>query len=505
MVTLNLNTMRNKLIFLVMIFVVHLNYQAISQEVRIEPNTKITIESGTTMDITTGNLVLESDATGDVSLIVLGSVDINNNGKTNAQRYLPGDAQAWHYLGTPVSGMAISGSVFEPGANDDFYAWNEPAPGTWVNYKVTNGDLYFAQASVNNGDNLLPGKGYMIAYNESNPTKTFSGTLNTGNVTFNLKNSGSGTYSGWNLISNPYSSSIDWNTATRTQFQDDFAYVYDPNKSGGEGYATVNGSASDAFIGPHQGFFVLAEITSNNQNFTFNNALQTHGGGSYMKSNTSKDELILRLSSENYFDETTIMVNEQSRFIRDRNDALKLYSYNQSVPQLYSISEDEINLSVNSIPDMTVETPIPIGIRTPEEGSYIIGLLTTTNDFGSSIIYLEDKALNKLHKISEEDYMFTSSQGDFDNRFLLHFGITGLEDNDEPYILNIWAYNNQLNIISEQGEAQIEIFDIQGRLMKSKSIFIKGKHNEILNLQPGVYVVRFKNSSMVKSTQILIN
>jgi len=275
--------MKTKSIVITVMFVFLLHFITIAQEVRIEPTTKITIEPGTTMDITTGNLVLESDATGDVSLIVLGAVEINNSGKTNAERYLPGSVQAWHILGAPVGGMAINGSGFDPGNDDDFYAWDEPSPGIWVNYKNTTVSPTFS--TVNNGDNFLPGKGYMIAYNSANPIKTFGGDLNAGDVTFNLKNSGSKSWtynSGWNLIGNPYSSAIDWNTATRTQFQDDYAYVYDPNKNGGEGYVFVNGGAADAFIGPNQGFFVLATVAANNQDFVFTNAIQTHGGDNYL-------------------------------------------------------------------------------------------------------------------------------------------------------------------------------------------------------------------------------
>lgn len=496
--------MKIKSIVVTTMFVFLLHFFTISQEVRIEPNTKITINSGTTMDITTGNLVMESDATGDVSLIVLGAVEINNSGKTNAQRYLPGSAQTWHYLGTPVSGMAINASVFEPGDNDDFYAWDEPDPGTWVNYKVTSGDLYFAQASVNNGDNLLPGKGYMIAYNEANPTKTFSGTLNTGDVTFNLKNSGSGTYNGWNLISNPYSSSIDWNAATLTQFQDDYAYFYDPNKSGGEGYVNVNGGNADAFIGPNQGFFVLATTDANGNDFTFTDAIQTHGEGSYLKSTTSKDELILRLSSEDYYDETTIILNEESDFSRDRRDGLKLYSYNSAVPQFYSISLDEINLAINSIPNANFETPISLGIRIPVADSYTISIQTNTINFSSNILYLEDKVTNKIHKIIDEDYQFTSPEGDINNRFELHFVITDINHNNEPKMQNIWAYNNQLTIISETKQARLEIFDMQGRLISSKTIHINGKYSEMLYLSPGIYIVKLRNSNMVKSKRISI-
>ena len=480
---------------------------------RIEPNTKITIESGTTMDITTGNLVLESDATGDVSLIVLGAVEINDGGEVNAQRYLPGSAQAWHLLGTPVSGMAINGSVFAPGDNDDFYAWDEPSPGTWVNYKVTSSDLYFSQQSVNNGDNLLSGKAYLIAYNEANPTKTFSGSLNTGNVTFTLKYTATKDwtyYSGWNLISNPYSSAIDWylvdHDESTSLFQDNYAYVYDPNKSGGEGFVSVNGTSVGAYIGPNQGFFVRAKSSSNNATFTFTNAMQTHDGGSYLKSSNIDNALVLRLSSQNYYDETTIVPSEESSFNRDRIDALKLYSYNSAVPQLYSISQDEINLAINNMPEMTVEKSIPLGVRIPvATDSYTISIQTNTNNSTSNILYLEDKVTNKLHKISEEDYVFTSPEGDINNRFVLHFGVTDIKDDNITDMLNIWAYNNQLNIIGEIGEAQLEIFDIQGRLMSSSTINVVGKYSEMLHLHPGVYIVRLHNSSIIKSKQIIIN
>ena len=119
---------------------------------------------------------------GDVSLIVLGAVEINNSGETEAERYLPGSAQTWHLLSAPISGMAINGSEFDPGTNDDFYAWDETSPGTWINYKGGN------FSGINGGGtNFLAAKGYLIAYNSASPTKTFSGNLNIGNISFNLK------------------------------------------------------------------------------------------------------------------------------------------------------------------------------------------------------------------------------------------------------------------------------------------------------------------------------
>lgn len=501
--------MKTESIVVTTMFVFLLHFFTIAQEVRIEPNTKITIESGTIMDITSGNLVLESDVNGDVSLIVKGEVEINNSGKTITERYLSGSAQVWHMLGAPVSGMAISGSDFEPGIDvDDFYAWDEPSPGTWVNYKVTSGDLYFSQESVNNGDNFLPCKGYLIAYDASSPTKIFSGVLNTGDVTFNLKNSGSKSWTyntGINLISNPYSSAIDWNNIDRTEFQDEYAYVYDPNKSGGEGYVSVNGEVADAFIGSNQGFFVLAKTSANNTELTFTSDMQTHGGGAYCKGITNnEDKLILRLKGNDYYDETKIRLNDESTYNRDRSDAIKMNSYNVNVPNLYTISADNINLAVNSISEIEVENSIAVGVVIPKYGEYTISITEVSEYISSNAIYLHDKLLNNWHKLSQSDYVFTTETGDIANRFAIHFGVTDINDNNAE-MLNIWAYNNTLNIISETKQASLQIFDIQGRLISSKTINIDGKYSEILNLQAGVYIVRLQNNNMLKSKQIILN
>ena len=353
--------MKTESIVVTTMFVFLLHFFTIAQEVRIEPNTKITIESGTTMNITSGNLVLESDANGDVSLIVLGTVEINNGGKTNVERYLSGSAQAWHMLGAPVSGMAINGSGFAPGDDDDFYAWNEPSPGTWVNYKTSTGQTPTFLDVNNNSNNFQLSKGYLVAYNTINPTKEFTGLLNTGEKIITLKNSATKNWeytNGCNLISNPYSSAIDWNLAPNrtTLFIDNFAYAYNEARVGSPGYEEIDGGSLGADIAANQGFFVLVKPeTANNTNFTFTANMQTHGGGTYYKAITNtEDKLILRLTGNKYYDETSIRIKDESTYNRDRTDAIKMNSYNVNVPNLYTISANNINLAVNSIPEIAV-------------------------------------------------------------------------------------------------------------------------------------------------------
>ena len=210
----------------------------------------------------------------------------------------------------------------------------------------------------------------------------------------------------------------------------------------------------------------------------------------------------MRLSGNEYYDETKIRLLEESTYNRDRVDAIKMKSFNTNAPNIYTVSNDDVNLAVNSIPEANVENGIPVGTVIPVSGTYTINL--QENDFTSGIIYLEDKATNKLHKISEEDYTFSTPQGDINNRFVLHFGITDINDVIVTNPLNMWAYSQQLSIIGEIGEARLEVFDIQGRLMSSKIINVNGKYSEMLNLQTGVYVVRLQNSNMVKSKQIIL-
>jgi len=511
-VTQNQINMKIRPFVITIMFIFLLHFLTIAQGVRVEPNTKITIESGTTMDITTGNLVLESDATGDVSLIVLGAVDINNSGKTNAYRYLPGNSvQAWHMVGASVIGMAITGSDFAPSNDDDFYAWDEPSPGTWVNFKTSTGQSPTFLDVNNNSDNFQIAKGYLVAYNAINPAKEFTGNLNTGDKTFQLKNSAKKDWeyaNGCNLISNPYSSAIDWNLAPNrtTLFKDNFAYTYNEARIGGPGYVEIDGGSSGANIAANQGFFVITKPeTANNTNFTFTADMQTHGVSTYYKSNTNNDDkLILRLTGNGYYDETKIRLKEESTYNRDRTDAIKMNSYNVNVPNLYTISVDNINLAVNSIPEIGVENSIPLGIVIPKLGEYTISIIEVSDYISSNTIYLHDELLNKWHKLSQSDYVFSTDAGDVANRFVIHFGVTGINDSNKADMLNIWVFNNQLNIICQIGEAQLEIFDMQGRLISSKTININGKYNEILNLKAGAYIVRIQNSNMVKSKKTIL-
>lgn len=446
-------------------------------------------------------LTLNSDATGTGSLLISGT--LSNSGTITSQHYLKGAAQTWHMIGAPVAG-GIAANGWNPTAGqDDFYTWDEPTPGTWVNYDNTGTPSF---ETVNGSFNFMPGKGYLVAYNAANLTKTFTGTLSTGNVNFNLKRSSakSWTYSsGWNLLANPYSSAIDWNVATRTQFEDNFAYAYNPNKSGGEGYVSIDGSQANAHIAPHQAFFVRATQAANNQNFTFSSTIQSHGGTNYKSAAEQPATIILRLANATNYDETSIRLMGDSEATRDRNDALKMYSFNPAIPQLYSLSQDEAPLAVNSHAQIAAEQPIRLGMKLPAAGSYTLSLEQADAQLTGNGLFVEDTQTGLLHKLSENPYTFNASEGDISSRFLLHFGLVG--QNEKTEVLPFVVYESQQRIYLQTKETWnlLRIYDLSGRELYSQ--LLDGSNLQLIKYTPigsAVLIIRLEGNGKVISQKL---
>jgi len=461
----------------------------------------LTIESN-------ASLTIQSTSGGTGSLIINGT--LSNSGSITSQCYLEGAAQAWHMISGPAV-VDISNNSWNPGDNDDFYAWKETSPGIWVNYKNTTASPTFAE--VNGGDNFVAAKGYLVAYEGSNPTKTFTGTLNAGDKTFTLRNSGGKSWSyvtGWNLLGNPYSSSIDWSQVDHSGtslFQDDYAYAYNPAKNeGAGGYENIDGGLANAYIPPHQGFFVIAKQNSNGQNFTFNNSMQTHGNNSNIyKSTNEEDALKLRISGNNHYDETIIRLDEQSAFIRDRRDALKMYSFDNSVPQLYSISENEVPLAVNSIPEISTEKSIQLGVLVPEQGIYTISISQPSVSIGEAGIYLEDHVQNTIHKLSESQYGFASESGNITDRFTIHFGIMGFEESIKKTVsIQTYTCKNILYILNpEMKQGTVTIYNLNGQRVVAFELTGDSKQQLTINTVDLINIVKVQTKDDVISNKVV--
>jgi len=446
-----------------------------------------------------GTLTIKSNASGTGSLIINGTV--SGSGTITSERYMSG-SETWRLVSSPVTNQVISDvnnwtptGSYTGGHGYDFYAYQE-STATWLNQKV----------GANNITNFAPGQGYLVSFEAADQTKTYTGTFNNGDVTVSVSKTGTGDYAGANLIGNPYPSGIDWNDADRSLFSDNFAYVYDRVSNVGEtyeGYVQVNGSAADAFIAPHQGFFVIKDAAGSSD-FTFTNAMPAHGG-TFTKAPTSFSSLKLKVSNGSYYDIATINIKETASFDRDRMDAIKFYSNNANMPNFFTISEDNKKLAINTIPAINIEVPIVMGVTIPANGAYEISINDQGDDFTDEVLLLEDLFTGVRHNLSDDgSYSFSASTSDNPNRFLLHFGVVGLDENDTESSLKAYLYNNTLYVQNSLEAANIRILDLQGRLLLEQQLNGHGLQSLPLDFPAGVYVVQLVNSKAQKSVKVIV-
>lgn len=405
-----------------------------------------------------------------------GSVIHSNSGvMATVQRYMPGAVSAWHSISAPVGDMLITGSDWDPAADEDLYLWDE-ASYQWVNFKNQDGSGGNPSWPVANGNNnFTTGRGYIANYNTGNVTNSFSGTLNAGSVNVNL----GFTATGWNLVGNPYASGLNFNTIGKTNLAENYAQVYDPNFGGGAG-----GYVTATTIAPGQGFFVLASAPGSL-------AMDTDDqvpGGTFFKdavANTT-GEVVLKLQHGNYYDETKVQILEGSDVGYDYFDATKLYSFKADVPQI-STAISGRNLSINSMPLIDQTMIIPVKVKIPEA---VTGMVSAefSGAFAQEQLILKDSKTGTQHDLKTGAYEFLSD-GDDEDRFQLLFHPVG---QDELFGDSFSIYYNGGNVYvrSENGQQGVmKIYDLTGKVVLT-TVLTSDKFQQIaVNLKKGAYLV----------------
>jgi hypothetical protein len=434
---------------------------------------------------------------------LVGTENLTINGIFTMQRNIAND-NGWHLLSSTVDGQTIVGSDFVPAVsggvlatNFDFYSYEESNATTpWINIRKED-------FGVNESfeTDFIKGKGYLVAYSNTYGKTSFNytGTVNTGTIVTPALSYSTATDNnkGANLLGNPYPSAIDWTIADKNQFEDNYAYIYNEAKTGGPGYENITGA-----IAPNQGFFVILKSASNGQTFSFTPSIQAHGV-SFMKEAAANAVAKLRFGNQTNYDEISLILNSESGFERDRNDALKFFSFDSQMPQVYAKTSDNVNVAINSIPEINETAVIPVEIYVPAEGSYYISLSENTGVFSEHTILLKDQLSGLQYDLTKvESYSFVASPSDSPDRFLLHFGAVGIGEQDQPATLNAYVFDNRLYVNNSLEKAQLAIYDLQGRLVVQQAINEAGLQSLPLDLPAGIYVLQLSNTREAQSVKI---
>lgn len=523
----------------------------------LEPSTSLTVTDWITVEAA-GTFNVRSGA----NLVQITNVTTNNNtGSINVDREVIGLASNdYVYWSSAVENFGVLG--VSPGTN----------PGLVLNWVPTVG----GNGAGNYGEwqstteNMVAGKGYAI--------RGLSGTATANTAQFNGRPSNGvinrainrGSYNGinypgagatvatsiddnWNLVGNPYPSSIfaDLFISTNTTiivddtdplidgtiylwthtsapsnavtdpFYGDYVYNYNPNDYIAYNLTGSSPAGFNGFIASGQAFFVLMDHNAPSpSNLEFNNFMRSGVYDNNQFYRTENNE-----ASNNYIERHRIwldLINSNDQavstligYITDAtNDKDRLYDgdyFSGSNMSIYSlISDRKLLIQGRSLPFVETDQ-VPIGINIPQTGNYSIALnqvdgLFNTNDQG---IFLEDLLTNEIHDLRISPYEFTSDAGDHSDRFVLRYtdDTLSISEINNGENLTISAPNGSyIHVACDLAPIKsIEIFDLLGRkVFANMELNSNNYRYDPLSLSGGTYLVKAVTDNGIQKIQKVV-
>jgi hypothetical protein len=426
---------------------------------------------------------------------------IIGNGIFDVQRYLI--ENQWHYISSPISD-GLSG-IFEDIWLKEFIeadsCWHYIVP-LDVQLTPMKG---FACWSYDTG-HTPPGIG--------TTTVNFVGTLNTGNISINLTNSGvDPNEKGYNFVGNPYPSAVDWDAAGWTKTNIDNAiYIYNPLIGQYGQYVNgIGGNDVTNIIPNGSGFFV--HVTSGNTSGAIGvtNSARVHDSKPMFKDATYDFQwpyIKLKTVSEinTYSDETTIcFINDATADFDSQYDAFKLRGVDEA-PQMSTVSEG-IEFAINSLPLSDEDVTIPVKFDVGIDGIYTIEAAETAN-LEDMYIYLKDLQEEVIINLNEQqNYSFFSTVDDDPARFEILFKSSplGIGSYDITGNIRIYSDRNVVYLVSNDDLSGIlKIYDMSGKTVYSDDLMGLSAYEVKLNVEKGFYIVKLFTDDKILSEKVVI-
>ena len=441
---------------------------------------KLTINSGAVLTVDEGSALTVNgtfiNSAGNAGLIILtgGSLKESTGGVAGSMTSSFTDNE-WHFISSPVA-AAVSGLFTGQ-------------------YLMTHTELTNVYTDVTSTTaTLTPAKGFALWGGDAGSSVIYAGTLNSGSQSSVVTRNGEG----WNLVGNPYPSSIDWDAAagwTKSSVND-ATYVHVNAATWATYVGRVGANSGSRYIAPGQGFIVEA---AGNGTLAMSNNVRVHQATAFFKKSQNEvlDNLVrLQVSGNGYNDETVVrLLPVATNEFDGRFDAHKLFGDVPEAPQIYTLGSTE--LAINTLPEAK---PVTVGMRVSNSGSYTIAA-TEVNGFEQVI--LEDTKNNTFNMLSTAAYKFDFEAGENEQRFILHF-ITSTTGTDEQSVLAaIYSYRKTAYInLKNDVQGDIFIYNMAGQLV-AKKLAAKGM-NEIDISNIGNYIVKVVTDKTSQVKKIFI-
>lgn len=357
----------------------------------------------------------------------------------------------WYFL-TPLHDVDLTKVSVSNGASYVFRYYdgnNRAMNGTGNSWKdVDNGKLYAGQGYIFqcNADAVITmpatAAGHAQVFNAGDANKALAA-----NVSISSANKG------WNYVGNPYPTYYD------TYYMDFTAPI---TVWTGSTYKAYSIADDNYVLRPMQAFFVqkpdgIDNITFKKEGCQLSSSVNraAYARPAQTPSYAGSRQLFdVKIADDELADEMRLVVNESASLGYEITcDASKFMSFENNVPQIFTLDADGNGYAINERPfaDGTIQVAYYAGKS---------GYLTISVTRADGDIFLYDRMLDKTVNLAEQDYTFYSdtTAGVDNTRFVLlltidNNGTTGIDTVGNESIMN-----------------SNDIYDLQGRKVKDTSI-----------------------------------
>ncbi len=443
------------------------------------------------------NLLIESDANGDGAL--KGSENIVVSNSATVKRFLT--SGKWHEVAAMVDNSTVNSFYFNGN------------PSVWMNEfdEPTSTRVPVIQLSTP----LVIGKGYEAWIDDGSDTAvTYSGVIHGSDVMVSL----SYTHDtlGYNLLGNPFSCPIkfgqgSWNFAGC----DETVWVWDPVISNYRSATSAGGSLPGKVIPMGQAFFVHANSAGGSLVIPADSRIISSQDFYKAGAGSSGGDEIRHFT-------LTVQKGEKADFVwfgfdnsytehYDRNYDSRKMKGGVDAPQMYSVDGND-KFMVDALPLLTDGNNLirPLFFTAGETGEHRM-IAVETNSLRDIEVVLEDREIDSLQLLNKiDEYNFYANQGNYPDRFVLHFNyhFNGTDTQNEHKDISVYAYENNIYVSSTGKWANVaknlKLFDITGRLLMDKNLGASSYSKVLVPLANAIVIVQVESNRNVITKKVFV-
>lgn len=476
------------------------------------------------LNITGSTLTFASSATQTASIGVWGAGANITGGTVRVQRFIAAGKANNRDITSPLidfklqewdDEIRISGVGFPDGCSwsggkcyNSARTWNPAGAGAYV--------------PITSLTTVIPrGKGIEIFLGDN--LSTFSATTLTSSGTIsNAASVNISVVKEWNLIGNPFMSSIKFGSCTKGAGIGNYYYVLNPNTNTNDWYDASNNTSSNASllggrIASHQGFWVY-KSTAGSVNFTVNQACKdTAATDNFMKSNLSDipaEFFKIQLSASNREYIATTIIKRGDNFLAemDEYDLPKFPYATEDVITLYSKTKDGNDVVVNAIGTDDDCMIIPLYFDAPVQGEYTLSLANIPMDYE---VDLYDRVTKTFVKLSLEQQEVVFNQEiemgvhRYDLRITKNVSCAPMSPSDFN-TAKLYASGTAIVVEYDGNESGLvlQVVNLTGQIVSQYPVSSNAYFKVNSNLEDGLYLVNLidpNTNLVIKTEKVFIN